>query len=61
MRLRCATRVMQGGHDVPKDVIQRRFAHGIKNFDRYKTLVDSWQLYDNSETPAVLMDEEQRK
>ncbi len=58
---RVATRVVQGGHDVPEDVIRRRFAHGIQNFDRYKALVDSWQLYDNSKTPTVLIDEEQRK
>ena len=58
---RVATRVQQGGHNVPEEVIQRRFAHGIKNFEHYKTLVDSWQLYDNSDTPAILMDEGQRK
>jgi len=33
------------------DVIRRRFAHGIKNFESYKVLVDSWQLYDNSDAP----------
>jgi predicted ABC-type ATPase len=54
---RVATRVMQGGHNVPADVIRRRFEHGIKNFDRYKALVDSWQLYDNSGAPPVLLDE----
>jgi hypothetical protein len=30
---------------------------GIKNFERYKVLVDSWQLYDNSDAPPILMDE----
>ena len=58
---RVATRVKQGGHNVPEDVIRRRFEHGIKNFDRYKALVDSWQLYNNSNTPTVLIDEGQRK
>ncbi len=58
---RVATRVVQGGHNVPEDVIRRRFAHGIQNFDRYKALVDSWQLYDNSDTPTILIDEGQRK
>lgn len=33
------------------------FAHGIANFERYKTLVDGWQLYDNSQTPPFLLDE----
>lgn len=56
---RVANRVIQGGHNVPEDVIRRRFAHGIRNFERYKTLVDSWQLYDNSGIPAVLIEEGQ--
>ena len=38
---RVATRVIQGGHNVPEDVIRRSFTHGIKNFERYKALVDS--------------------
>lgn len=54
---RVAIRVRQGGHNIPEDVIRRRFAHGIANFERYKLLVDSWQLYDNSQTPPVLLDE----
>ncbi|MDP4030405.1 MAG: AAA family ATPase [Gallionella sp.] len=58
---RVATRVTQGGHNVPEEVIRRRFAHGIANFERYKLLVDSWQLYDNSDTPAVLIEEGQNK
>lgn len=56
---RVAMRVRQGGHNVPEDVIRRRFAHGIANLARYKLLVDSWQLYDNSGIPAVLIDEGQ--
>jgi predicted ABC-type ATPase len=58
---RVATRVIQGGHNVPENVIRRRFEHGIRNFERYKALVDSWQLYDNSGMPAILLDEGQRK
>lgn len=58
---RVAMRVKQGGHNVPEDVIRRRFTHGIKNFERYKMLVDSWQLYDNSRIPAVLLEEGQHK
>jgi predicted ABC-type ATPase len=58
---RVATRVIQGGHNVPEVVIPRRFVHGIENFERYKLLVDSWQLYDNSGAPTVLLDEGQNK
>ncbi|MDD5057596.1 MAG: zeta toxin family protein [Sideroxydans sp.] len=58
---RVATRVIQGGHNVPPDVIRRRYVHGIANFERYKLLVDGWQLYDNFDTPAVLIEEGQNK
>lgn len=58
---RVTIRVRQGGHNIPEDVIRRRYAHGIANFERYKLLVDSWQLYDNSDIPAVLMEEGQSK
>ncbi len=50
---RVATRVKQGGHNVPASVIRRRFTLGANNFERYKLLVDSWQLYANSDTPTV--------
>lgn len=46
---RVAQRVRQGGHDVPAEVIQRRFAAGRSNFDKlFRDLVDSWALYDNA-------------
>ncbi len=38
---RVSNRVRQGGHNIPEDVIRRRFIHGRKNFERYKLLVDS--------------------
>lgn len=58
---RVSIRVRQGGHNIPVDVIRRRFAHGIANFERYKLLVDSWQLYDNSAIPATLIEEGQKQ
>ncbi|MDD2685376.1 MAG: zeta toxin family protein [Gallionella sp.] len=58
---RVSIRVKQGGHNVPVDVIRRRFVHGLQNFERYKLLVDCWQLYDNSGAPTVLLDEGQNK
>lgn len=58
---RVAIRVRQGGHNIPEEVIRRRYAHGLANFEHYKLLVDSWQLYDNSDSPAVLIDEGQNK
>nr|NJM01708.1 Zeta toxin family protein [Desulfobacula sp.] len=49
-------RVAQGGHNVPVDIIERRYQRGWKNFqDHYKKLVDTWVIFDNSgEIPLVL-------
>lgn len=54
---RVATRVRQGGHNIPEDVIRRRFASGLRNFDAvYKAEVDDWALYDNAGDEPVLLD-----
>jgi len=46
---RVSSRVAQGGHNVPEDVVRRRFDTGLRNFqDIYRKLVNSWILYDNS-------------
>lgn len=49
---RVAERVSKGGHDIPEDIIRRRYVSGIKNlFNLYATEVDSWSIYDNSSNP----------
>ena len=54
---RVAQRVLQGGHNIPEEVVRRRFVAGRANFDNiYRGLVDAWVLYDNSETVPVLLD-----
>jgi predicted ABC-type ATPase len=54
---RVAFRVQQGGHDVPEDVIRRRWSAGWHHFiSDYQPLVDDWQLYDASTFPAVLLE-----
>jgi predicted ABC-type ATPase len=54
---RVRVRVKQGGHDIPEDVIRRRYEAGWKNFQEvYKDLVDTWVLYDNSGEQPVLVD-----
>ena len=46
---RIATRVRQGGHDVPLADVRRRFDRGWKNFESiYKSLADKWEVHDNS-------------
>lgn len=51
---RVAKRVSQGGHNIPIDVIYRRYRAGLSNlFNLYIPVVDHWALYDNSSVPAV--------
>ncbi|MFZ1073197.1 MAG: zeta toxin family protein [Verrucomicrobiia bacterium] len=46
---RIAARVKQGGHNVPRADVLRRFERGWKNFRiTYKPLADSWAVYDSS-------------
>ena len=55
---RVAMRVRQGGHNIPSDVIRRRFVAGGKNFDDvYRLLVDFWQRFDNSGPTPLLLEE----
>ncbi len=53
---RIAERVAQGGHNVPEDVVRRRFDAGLTNFKTiYRFEVNYWRWYDNSgDTPAVI-------
>ena len=46
---RVALRVANGGHNIPEDVIRRRYNRGRNNFlEIYSKLADCWQVYDNS-------------
>jgi predicted ABC-type ATPase len=47
---RVRDRAALGGHDVPEDIVRRRYAKGLRNFfPLYRPLADSWTVYDNSE------------
>ena len=51
-QLRVSERVANGGHNIPKDVINRRYVAGICNlFNLFMKEVDSWVIFDNSENP----------
>ena len=53
---RVAERVRKGGHNIPKDIVIRRFYEGIDNlFNIYMPLLDSWLLVDNSVTPRSII------
>lgn len=49
---RVAERVAKGGHNIPEDIIIRRYVVGINNLFRlFIPEVDYWGIYDNSEQP----------
>ncbi len=46
---RVRTRVVEGGHNIEENVIERRYFRGIKNlFEIYLNLVDATLIFDNS-------------
>lgn len=60
---RVASRVKMGGHPITENVIRRRFHRGIKNFfNRYRPILNSWLLFDNSgNEPYVIAQEDRGK
>ena len=54
---RIRLRVRQGGQDVPRIDVVRRFARGWRNFEHiYRAMADSWAVYDNSGTAPKLLE-----
>lgn len=55
---RVALRVASGGHNIPEDVIRRRYYRGRKNFlELYSKLADYWIVYDNTKPQRELIAE----
>lgn len=55
---RVKTRVNEGGHYIPEDVIERRYRNGIRNlFDIYMPIVDEILIFDNSNQRTDLIAE----
>lgn len=46
---RVETRVLEGGHHIPEDVIRRRYIKGIENLTSFTALANYWLVIDNSE------------
>ncbi|HLG03274.1 MAG TPA: zeta toxin family protein [Bacteroidia bacterium] len=47
---RIQNRVKEGGHNIPENIVKRRFKRTFENFMRlYKPLADEWFIIDNSE------------
>ncbi len=56
---RIATRVLQGGHDVARRDVIRRYKRGLANFETvYRPMAESWAIYDNSGASPVLMEQQ---
>lgn len=55
---RVKTRVLEGGHHIPDDIIERRYYNGILNlFNIYLPIVDQLLIFDNSEGKHKLIAE----
>ncbi|SHM07279.1 zeta toxin family protein [Chryseobacterium polytrichastri] len=55
---RVRTIVQEGGHNIPTDVIERRYHNGIINlFNIYLSIVDQILIFDNSEGNHILIAE----
>ena len=53
---RVAERVSKGGHDIPEEIIRRRYTAGINNlFKLFMPVVDYWAIFDNSATPRRIV------
>lgn len=57
---RVKTRVLEGGHHIEPEVIERRYIKGIKNlFDLYLPIVEVALIFDNSEGKHELLADKQ--
>lgn len=52
---RVAIRVSKGGHNIPADVIERRYVKGINNLKKYATISNDWYIYNNSDDEYELI------
>ncbi|MCR4030829.1 MULTISPECIES: zeta toxin family protein [Flavobacterium] len=57
---RVKIRVNEGGHNIPEDVIERRYIRGIKNFfEIYLDKCDNVMLFNNSnKSPVLILEKE---
>jgi predicted ABC-type ATPase len=59
---RVKRRVASGGHNVPEDIIRRRFDRSLGNFFKlYMPIADSWAFYDNSLRHSKLIAESENE
>jgi predicted ABC-type ATPase len=52
---RVRRRVEAGGHNIPPEVVERRFGKSIDYFERiYKPIVNSWRVWESQEGEFIL-------
>ena len=57
---RVKTRVLEGGHNIESEIIERSYKKGIENlFDIYLPIVDGALIFDNSEGKHELLADKQ--
>jgi predicted ABC-type ATPase len=53
---RVARRVSKGGHNIPIDVIERRYFRGVKNLiDLYIPICNKWLVFDNIDVASKIV------
>jgi predicted ABC-type ATPase len=53
---RVGERVKNGGHNIPKDIIKRRYYRGISNLLRlYIPVCDNWIIIDNTDAVSEVV------
>ena len=59
---RVKTRVSEGGHHIPEEIIKRRYFRGIYNFaNKFTSFCDYWVVINNSSRPPTFVAEGQGK
>ncbi len=52
---RIKNRVKHGGHNIPKDIVKRRFKRTFSNFIKlYSPLADEWHIIDNTSNGIII-------
>lgn len=53
---RVRLRVLEGGHDIPEEVIRRRYKNGIINFfSSFMQIVDFWLFVNNTQNQSTFI------
>ena len=54
---RVALRVKKGGHNIPPEVIERRFKQGLEMLPKCCSIVNRWRIFNNQNNPPELIAE----